>query len=179
MNKGWIEQTNSGQFVVVEINEMNFENEFPLHPFFKNKEFTPGETVNFQLSMECSRHYPFICDCLKLTTYALPVIKKRKSWFQKIFRKWTIMKFGCVAKHVDIFTTFELTNHVQFAWNMNLTKDEIKRFKEFRNIMLVKKSEMYADGNFNAVLVIKDLIQQFYEINKSIKQKIENEKIDH
>jgi|APGre2960657404_1045060.scaffolds.fasta_scaffold08410_8 hypothetical protein len=87
MNKGWIEQTNSGQFVVVEINEMNFENEFPLHPFFKNKEFTPGETVNFQLSMECSRHYPFICDCLKLTTYALPVIKKRKSWFQKIFRK--------------------------------------------------------------------------------------------
>jgi hypothetical protein len=62
---------------------------------------------------------------------------------------------------------------------MNLTKDEIKRFKEFRNIMLVKKSEMYADGNFNAVLVIKDLIQQFYEINKSIKQKIENEKIDH
>ena len=45
--------------------------------------------------------------------------------------------------------------------------------------MLVKKSEMYADGNFNAVLVIKDLIQQFYEINKSIKQKIENEKIDY
>jgi len=62
---------------------------------------------------------------------------------------------------------------------MNLTKDEIKRFKEFRNIMLVKKSEMYADGNFNAVLVIKDLIQQFYEINKSIKQKIENEKIEY
>ena len=62
---------------------------------------------------------------------------------------------------------------------MNLTKDEIKRFKEFRNIMLVKKSEMYADGNFNAVLVITDLIQQFNEINKSIKQKIENEKIDY
>lgn len=45
--------------------------------------------------------------------------------------------------------------------------------------MLVKKSEMYADGNFNAVLVITDLIQQFNEIYKSIKQKIENEKIDH
>ncbi len=89
------------------------------------------------------------------------------------------MKFGFVAKHVDIFTTFELTKHVQFAWNMNLTKDEIKRFKEFRNIMLIKKSEMYADGNFNAVLVITDLIQQFNEINKSIKQKIENEKIDY
>jgi hypothetical protein len=62
---------------------------------------------------------------------------------------------------------------------MNLTKDEIKRFKEFRNIMLIKKSEMYADGNFNAVLVITDLIQQFNEINKSIKLKIENEKIDY
>jgi len=58
---------------------------------------------------------------------------------------------------------------------MNITKDEIKRFKEFRNIMLVKKSEMYADGNFNAVLVIDDLIKTFYEINKAIKNKIDNE----
>lgn len=58
---------------------------------------------------------------------------------------------------------------------MNLTKDEIKRFKEFRNIMLVKKSEMYAEGNFNAVLVIDDLIKQFYEINKAIKNKLDNE----
>ena len=58
---------------------------------------------------------------------------------------------------------------------MNITKDEIKRFKEFRNIMLIKKSEMYADGNFNAVLVIDELIRTFYEIHKSIKNKIENE----
>lgn len=58
---------------------------------------------------------------------------------------------------------------------MNLTKDEIKRFKEFRNIMLVKKTEMYCEGNFNAVLVIDDLIKQFYEINKAIKNKIDNE----
>lgn len=58
---------------------------------------------------------------------------------------------------------------------MNLTKDEIKRFKEFRNIMLVKKTEMYCDGNFNAVLVIDDLIKQFNEINKAIKNKIDNE----
>lgn len=60
---------------------------------------------------------------------------------------------------------------------MNITKDEIKRFKEFRNILLVKKTEMYAEGNFNAVLVIEDMLKSFYEIHKSIKTKIENEKI--
>ena len=58
---------------------------------------------------------------------------------------------------------------------MNITKDEIKRFKEFRNLMLVKKTEYYADGNFNAVLVIDDVLKQFYKTYESIKNKIENE----
>lgn len=34
---------------------------------------------------------------------------------------------------------------------------------------------MYCEGNFNAVLVIDDLIKQFYEINKAIKNKLDNE----
>lgn len=58
---------------------------------------------------------------------------------------------------------------------MNITKDEIKRFKEFRNLMLFKKTEYYADGNFNAVLVIEDILQEFYKTYESIKNKIDNE----
>ena len=63
------------------------------------------------------------------------------------------------------------------CFNMKLNEDEIKRFKEFRNIMLAKKIQMYAEGNFNAVCAISDLIQQFSEINEKLKTNIENEKI--
>ena len=90
MNKGFIDTDKNGQFVVVEMNEFMFEIEYPLHPFFKNKTFQVGELVNFQLAMECSRHYPFVCDCLKMTTFALPVLSKKKSMIEKLkslFRK--------------------------------------------------------------------------------------------
>jgi len=84
MNKGWIEVDAYGQFIVVEMNEFLYETEYPLHPHFKNKQFQVGELVDFQLAMECSRHYPFVCDCLKMTTFALPVLSKKKSIFERI-----------------------------------------------------------------------------------------------
>ena len=62
---------------------------------------------------------------------------------------------------------------------MSKSKDEIKRFKEFRELMLIKKSEMYAAGNLKAVYSINELIEQFVELYKPIKTIIENEKIDN
>jgi hypothetical protein len=62
---------------------------------------------------------------------------------------------------------------------MSKSKDEIKRFKEFRELMLIKKSEMYAAGNLNAVDSINELIEQFVDLYKPIKTIIENEKIDN
>ena len=62
---------------------------------------------------------------------------------------------------------------------MQKSKDEIKRFKEFRELMLIKKSEMYAAGNLEGVYCINELIEQFIEYYKPIKTIIENEKIDN
>lgn len=86
MNQGKIEVQKSGP-VIVEIVD-GIEHEYPMHPFFKYKTFEDGQPVNFQLAMECHRHFPVNCHCLKLTTFALPVIKKdQTSWFKKLFRK--------------------------------------------------------------------------------------------
>ena len=62
---------------------------------------------------------------------------------------------------------------------MQKSKDEIKRFKEFRELMLIKKSEMYAAGNLEGVYRINELTEQFIEYYKPIKTIIENEKIDN
>jgi len=62
---------------------------------------------------------------------------------------------------------------------MKNSKDEMKRFKEFRDLMLLKKSQMYAAGNLKAVYSLNELIEQFIEYYKPIKTIIENEKIDN
>lgn len=60
---------------------------------------------------------------------------------------------------------------------MEKSKDDLKRFKEFRELMLIKKSEMYAAGNLEGVYIINELIEQFIQNYKPIKTIIENEKI--
>jgi hypothetical protein len=62
---------------------------------------------------------------------------------------------------------------------MKNSKDEIKRFKEFRDLMLLKKSQMYAAGNLKSVYCLNELIEQFIELYQPLKTIIENEKIDN
>lgn len=85
--KGEIIQYNNGEwiikFVYMASDKQVIKHELPIHPFYKNYEWTVGEEVKFQYAKECENHFPKTCDCLNHTLYALPIVQPTKK-----FDKW-------------------------------------------------------------------------------------------
>ena len=71
------------KFVYMASDKQIIKHELPVHPFYKNYQFTIGENVKFQYAKECENHFPETCDCLNHTLYALPIMQKPKK-----FDKW-------------------------------------------------------------------------------------------
>lgn len=98
MNKGKIEQAWNGELYVTHtyINEhlVKMTSQMPIHPFFKNYQFTIDQEINFEYALECEKHYPIACHCQRVILYALPIIKKQKplSLIDKLKSKWQNIK---------------------------------------------------------------------------------------
>lgn len=83
MNRGTIDRIWNEEYVIshsyITPKGQMITQEFPIHPYYAKFNWTIGTNVLFQYAMECEQHYPYSCNCDRLTLFALPIETKEKS----------------------------------------------------------------------------------------------------